>query len=166
MQIYEFPKDSIEHGKQRNENKHTYNSHKISTDCNGCQHPDRRKTYRFTNNIGDRSDFPSICCSTRNTIMNRIACFGLSIKIKKLPTAHPMKAPKTGINAVNAIKTPIRSAYGICQNTQCNDKHTSKNHGFQTLTCKKVCKCPIRERTNFKVKHLLFVLEEKRKILF
>ena len=41
------------------------------------------------------------------------ACFGLSIKIKKLPTAHPMKAPKTGINAVNAIKIPIRSAYGI-----------------------------------------------------
>ena len=35
------------------------------------------------------------------------------MKIKKLPTAHPMKAPKIGINAVNAIKTPIKSAYGI-----------------------------------------------------
>ena len=30
------------------------------------------------------------------------------MKIKKLPTAHPMKAPKIGINAVNAIKIPIK----------------------------------------------------------
>ena len=45
--------------------------------------------------------------------MNIIACFGLTIKIKKLPTAHPIKAPKIGINAVNAIRTPIKSAYGI-----------------------------------------------------
>lgn len=26
------------------------------------------------------------------------------MKIKKTPTAHPIKAPKIGINAVNAIK--------------------------------------------------------------
>ena len=45
--------------------------------------------------------------------INKIACFGFTIKIKKLPTAHPIKAPKIGINAVNAIKTPIKSAYGI-----------------------------------------------------
>ena len=35
------------------------------------------------------------------------------MKIKKTPTAHPIKAPKIGINAVNAIKIPIKSAYGI-----------------------------------------------------
>ena len=32
---------------------------------------------------------------------------------KKHPITHPINAPKTGINAVNAIKTPIKSAYGI-----------------------------------------------------
>ena len=48
-----------------------------------------------------------------NTIINKIACLGLIIKIKKQPTAHPIKAPKIGINAVNAIKVPIKSAYGI-----------------------------------------------------
>ena len=31
----------------------------------------------------------------------------------KLPTAQPIKAPKIGTNAVNAIKIPIKSAYGI-----------------------------------------------------
>ena len=35
------------------------------------------------------------------------------MKIKKLPTTHPIKAPKIGINAVNATKIPIKSAYGI-----------------------------------------------------
>ena len=40
MQIYEFPKNSIKHGQQRNKNKHTYNSHKVSTDRNCCKNPD------------------------------------------------------------------------------------------------------------------------------
>ena len=40
----------------------------------------------------------------KNIIINKTACFGLTMKIKKTPTAHPIKAPKIGINAVNAIK--------------------------------------------------------------
>ena len=51
MQIYEFPKNSIEHGKQRNENKHTYNSHKVSADRNCCKNPNRWKPYRLTHNM-------------------------------------------------------------------------------------------------------------------
>ena len=57
-----------------------------------------------------------------NTVFQKYALFphmniyeniAFGLKIKKLPTAHPMKAPKIGINAVNAIKIPIKSAYGI-----------------------------------------------------
>ena len=56
---------------------------------------------------------PSICCKSRKTTINKTACFGFTIKIRKLPTAQPIKAPKIGTNAVNAIKIPIKSAYGI-----------------------------------------------------
>ena len=37
---------------------------------------------------------------------------GLMIKIKSAPTPQPINAPKIGINAVNAISTAIKSAYG------------------------------------------------------
>ena len=46
-------------------------------------------------------------------MINKIACLGLTIKIKKQPIPHPMKAPKIGTKAVNAISTPIKSAYGM-----------------------------------------------------
>ena len=44
--------------------------------------------------------------------MNINALNGLTIKIRNAPTAHPINAPKTGTNAVNAITIPVNSAYG------------------------------------------------------
>ena len=37
---------------------------------------------------------------------------GFTIRIKNAPKIHPIKAPKTGISAVNATSTPMSSAYG------------------------------------------------------
>ena len=54
--------------------------------------------------------FPSTCCNTRNRITKAIAFIGSATKIRKVPKKHPIKAPKIGINAVNAIKTPTKSA--------------------------------------------------------
>ncbi|EEG91639.1 hypothetical protein COPCOM_00072 [Coprococcus comes ATCC 27758] len=61
----------------------------------------------------DRSDYLLSAAKAEKTIINKTACFGFTIKIRKLPTAQPIKAPKIGTNAVNAIKIPIKSAYGI-----------------------------------------------------
>ena len=43
---------------------------------------------------------------------NITACNGFTINIKNAPTIVPIKAPKTGINAVNPTKTEIAPAYG------------------------------------------------------
>ena len=45
-------------------------------------------------------------------MVNQRACIGLTMSIRKIPTAQPMKAPKIGISAVNAINTPIKRANG------------------------------------------------------
>ena len=45
------------------------------------------------------------------------------------------------------------------------NKHTSKDYCFQTLPCKKVCKCPISQRTDFK-KSICFFLWKKSKQYF
>ena len=75
-----------------------------------------------------------------NTIINKIACLGLTMKIKKQPTAHPIKAPKIGINAVKAIKVPIKSAYGILKilsvTTNILPRITASTH------------CPVRKFAN------------------
>ena len=42
-----------------------------------------------------------------------MALVGLTINIKKAPTIVPIKAPKTGIKAVNPTKTEMVDAYGI-----------------------------------------------------
>ena len=62
------------------------------------------------------------------------------MKIKKQPTAHPIKAPKIGINAVKAIKVPIKSAYGILKilsvTTNILPRITASTH------------CPVRKFAN------------------
>ena len=45
---------------------------------------------------------------------NTSALVGSTINIKKAPIAVPMKAPNTGIKAVNPTNTAIVGAYGIC----------------------------------------------------
>ena len=53
---------------------------------------------------------PSICCRIRKTATNSRVAKGPTISIRKTPTAHPMKAPKTGIRAVKEISTPTSRA--------------------------------------------------------
>ena len=41
------------------------------------------------------------------------ASAGASISMRKIPTPKPMKAPKTGISAVKAMSTPMRSGHFV-----------------------------------------------------
>ena len=65
--------------------------------------------------------------------MTKINAFtGFTINIRNAPMAHPIKAPKIGIRAVNAITIPISRAYGIfktdIETTNMDPRITASTH--------------------------------------